>query len=96
MTGSAAESNMQGFDFTDTWKTVSGDYPILSWESRDSDGDGNLSPDNPFGDGNNEPLDRGEVITKIIDWNRDQNNELDGVSYTRQEIIGFIIEWNRA
>jgi hypothetical protein len=57
---------------------------------------GPLSPDNPFGDSNNEPLDRGEVITKIIDWNRDQNNELDGVSYTRQEIIGFIIEWNRA
>jgi PGF-CTERM protein len=33
MTGSAAERNMQGFDFTDTWKTIPNDYPILSWES---------------------------------------------------------------
>jgi hypothetical protein len=32
MTGSAATSNMQGFDFTGTWETVSGDYPILAWQ----------------------------------------------------------------
>ena len=56
---------------------------------------GSLSPDNPFGEANNDPLPRGDVITKIIDWNRDQNNELDGTQYTRQEIIGFIVEWNR-
>jgi hypothetical protein len=27
--GSSASSNMSGFDFTNTWKTVSGDYPEL-------------------------------------------------------------------
>jgi len=35
MTGSSARNNMRGFDFTDTWETVGGDYPILSWQ-RDS------------------------------------------------------------
>ena len=29
MTGSSAESNMDAFDFADTWETVSDDYPIL-------------------------------------------------------------------
>jgi hypothetical protein len=33
MTGSAATSNMQGFDFTDVWQTVSGDYPALAWQT---------------------------------------------------------------
>jgi PKD repeat protein len=37
MTGSAATSNMQGFDFTTTWETVSGDYPILSWQTQNGD-----------------------------------------------------------
>jgi hypothetical protein len=29
MTGSAARGNMTGFDFSNTWRTVSGDYPAL-------------------------------------------------------------------
>jgi hypothetical protein len=32
MQGSSAEENMDGFDFENTWQTVMGDYPILSWE----------------------------------------------------------------
>jgi hypothetical protein len=43
MIGTAATSNMQGFDFTSTWETVSGGYPVLSWQTSDSDG-GTQSP----------------------------------------------------
>lgn len=34
MTGSAARDNMYGFDFTNTWETVTNpdDYPALAWE----------------------------------------------------------------
>jgi flagellin-like protein len=33
MQGSSASSNMSGFDdFTDTWSTVTGDYPELQWQ----------------------------------------------------------------
>ena len=31
MQGSSAEGNMN-FDFTDTWSTVTGDYPELQWQ----------------------------------------------------------------
>jgi hypothetical protein len=33
MTGSAARGNMTGFDFTSTWETVRGDYPVLAWQA---------------------------------------------------------------
>lgn len=36
MTGSDATSNMTGFDFGDTWVTLSDDYPVLAWQT-DSD-----------------------------------------------------------
>jgi hypothetical protein len=42
MVGSAAKSNMRGFDFADTWETVTrehvrGGYPVLAWQAeRDS------------------------------------------------------------
>jgi hypothetical protein len=32
MQGSSAKGNMRGFDFTDTWSTVEGDYPELQWQ----------------------------------------------------------------
>jgi len=32
MQGSSASSSMSGFDFTDTWSTVEGDYPELKWQ----------------------------------------------------------------
>lgn len=32
MQGSSASSNMDGFDFSSVWNTVSGDYPELQWE----------------------------------------------------------------
>ena len=32
MQGSSASSSMSGFDFTDTWSTVEGDYPELQWQ----------------------------------------------------------------
>ncbi|MDZ7688034.1 MAG: hypothetical protein U5J64_04795 [Halobacteriales archaeon] len=46
MTGSAATTNMGGFDFTETWETVTDpdDYPILAWETEDSDDGGDDDP----------------------------------------------------
>ena len=32
MTGDSAASNMDGFDFTNTWVTVTNDYPVLAWQ----------------------------------------------------------------
>jgi flagellin-like protein len=32
MQGSSASTEMIGFDFTDTWSTVEGDYPELQWQ----------------------------------------------------------------
>ena len=32
MTGDAASDNLDGFNFSDTWQVVSGDYPALWWE----------------------------------------------------------------
>jgi hypothetical protein len=42
MTGTAATSNMVGFDFTTTWETVTSpdDYPILAWQTGDEEGGG--------------------------------------------------------
>jgi PKD repeat protein len=39
MTGTAATSNMAGFDFTSTWETVTNpnDYPVLAWESEEEE-----------------------------------------------------------
>jgi hypothetical protein len=194
MTGSAATSNMDGFDFTSTWETVTtpDDYPILAFQTEDDpepanfevsidstnspvtegetltvtgtitntggqqdtqtitasapglgpitrpvtldagesrtetvsiptstgdagsfsitvetaddtatttvtinpDGGGGLSPNNPFGDSNNNPVDRSTVINRVVEWNL--NGEIGGTSYTRQEIIDFVVEWNLA
>ena len=33
MQGDAAEANMTGFDFDDTWQVVEDDYPVLQWEN---------------------------------------------------------------
>lgn len=38
MISDAAADNMTGFDFTSTWKTVSGNYPILTWQSQTGGG----------------------------------------------------------
>jgi hypothetical protein len=98
MTGSAAESNMQGLDFTDTWKTVSGDYPILSWQSGSGGSDGDdgssLSSDNPFGDANNEPLGEIQVIQKLVSWS--ENGQIDGESYGEIQLIQYLVGWNEA
>jgi hypothetical protein len=53
---------------------------------------GGLSPNNPFGDSNDNPVDRGTVINRVVEWNL--NGEIGGTSYTRQEIIDFVVEWN--
>lgn len=34
MTGANAEDNMGDFDFSNTWRTVVGDYPALRWEDQ--------------------------------------------------------------
>jgi hypothetical protein len=41
MTGSAATNNMQGFEFTSTWETVTNpdDYPILAFQDEDGEDD---------------------------------------------------------
>ncbi|XGI82707.1 surface glycoprotein [Halorutilales archaeon Cl-col2-1] len=55
---------------------------------------GVLSENNPFGDQNNNPVDRNTVIDRIVDWNN--NGEIDGTSYTRDDIIDYIVNWNAA
>jgi FlaG/FlaF family flagellin (archaellin) len=37
MQGSSASTEMIGFDFTDTWSTVEGDYPELQWQEYRAD-----------------------------------------------------------
>ena len=37
MQGCSASSSMSGFDFTDTWSTVEGDYPELQWQEYRAD-----------------------------------------------------------
>jgi hypothetical protein len=34
MQGDAAEENMEGFDFQNVWKVITGGYPALQWEER--------------------------------------------------------------
>ena len=40
MTGDEAPTNMEGFDFTDTWQTVTDPdgYPVLAWQTEDGGG----------------------------------------------------------
>jgi len=38
MTDSAASSNMAGFNFTNTWRTISDDYPRLAWQMEEDSG----------------------------------------------------------
>lgn len=55
---------------------------------------GLLSPNNPFGDQNGNPVDRSTVINRIISWNN--NGEINGTQFSRSDIIGFVVEWNSA
>jgi PKD repeat protein len=57
-------------------------------------GGGDLSPNNPFGDSSNNPVDRSTVISRVVEWNL--NGEINGTSFTRSEIINFVVEWNLA
>jgi len=50
MTGSAATNNMGGFDFTNTWKTVPDDYPMLAWQTGGNRGTNTIGSDSN-GDG---------------------------------------------
>ncbi len=47
MTGSAAPNNMDGFDFKETWETVTNpdDYPVLVWETEDEPAPPNVVDD---------------------------------------------------
>jgi len=49
MTGSAATSNMDGFDFTSTWETVPEDYPMLAWQNDDNAGPNPIGSDSNGG-----------------------------------------------
>jgi hypothetical protein len=67
MTGSAAKSNMQGFDFTSAWETVPDDYPILAWQKESSEGSDDGS-DSSFGndDGGIQGLPGFTTITALL------------------------------
>lgn len=57
-------------------------------------GDSSLSDENPFGDETGGPIERREVIRRVVEWNT--NGTIGGVRFTRDEIIRFIVEWNTA
>lgn len=63
-------------------------------EEEDEKATGSLSPDNPFGDSNGEPVARSTVIGDVVEWNL--GGSIEGTTYTRQEIIDFVVEWNLA
>jgi len=70
MTGSAARSNMDGFDFTSIWEAVtsSGDYPILRWQSDSGGGEDDYTAQNgvAYHNGFAYVVDDGDVVK--IDW----------------------------
>ena len=72
------------------------EYETPSIEVEVINATGPLSDDNPFGDQNNDPVDKITVIDRLVEWN--QNGSIGGTSYTGQEIkiIGFLVEWNQA
>jgi len=93
MTGSAAESNMSGFSFGNTWGTVTNpdDYPVLIMHG----GDGSsraLSPDNPFADQTGDPLGELEVVDRLVSWSDD--SEVGGVEYGELEMVDYLVNWN--
>lgn len=49
---------------------------------------------NPFVDQNNNPKDRSDVISAILDWNDD--GEVDGQTFSREELINAVVQWNMA
>ena len=62
MTGSAATSNMVGFDFTSTWETVTSpdDYPILAFQSGTDPAPANFEVSI---DSTNSPVAEGDTLT---------------------------------
>lgn len=50
--------------------------------------------ENPFFDEDGEPLERGEVSSRIFSWLQD--DEIDGVEYKQEDVSGFIFEWLQA
>jgi hypothetical protein len=72
MTGTAATSNMQGFDFTNTWVAVTNpdDYPILVWQEESA-----LFPQ-PLPGFDNPPANTGELDPNLYE---DVNGDGDGL-----------------
>jgi len=56
--------------------------------------DGAVSDNSPFSGDDDNPVGRSEVIDRLVEWNT--NETVDGTEYTRDEIIGFIVDWNQA
>jgi hypothetical protein len=63
MTGSAASSNMGELDFTSTWETVPGDYPILVWQAEDEPAPANFEVSI---DSTNSPVTEGDTLTADV------------------------------
>jgi len=61
MKGDAATSNMLGFDFTDTWETVTNpdDYPILTWQTQTGSSPANFEVSI---DSTNSPVPEGDTL----------------------------------
>jgi hypothetical protein len=66
MQGDAAETNMDEFDFTTTWRTVTNpnDYPVLAWQVEDSDSS-SANFDVTI-DSTNSPVTEGETLTADV------------------------------
>ena len=53
-----------------------------------------LPDSNPFSDADG-PAERDKVVNRIVEWNLN-DGVVGGTEYTREEMIDYIVEWNKA
>jgi parallel beta-helix repeat protein len=58
-------------------------------------GSGGISPDNPFGDANNEPLGISDAADVLFEWNQ-KNGTVNGENIPISDMADFLFEWNQA
>jgi parallel beta-helix repeat protein len=89
--GSSVETddNLVGANITDF---ATGNFGVFG----ESDaGDGSLSPDNPFGDANNEPLAINDAADVLFQWNQNDGT-VNGTDISLSDMADFLFEWNQA
>jgi hypothetical protein len=64
-------------------------------DSDDSNGGELLSPNNPLGDTNDEPLGINDAADVLFQWNQN-NRTVNGVDISLPEMADFLFEWNQA